>query len=396
MMLRAKMSNGDLITLAQLSRKKIEQLRKNAQFFCPDCNERVIMKAGKKVIPHFAHRHPSHCSYYTKGESLYHEKGKLLLYEWLATQQLQVKLEHYIKEIKQRPDVFVSLNNRQIAFEFQCANMSASIVRNRVLGYQQINIVPIWIIGANRFKRITNHLFRICTEIIQYFHQFSPTYPITSYFFCPDRRQIAILHDIHVLDYRTAFGKVTFHDLNQLILTDLFQYETLSTMQRWNIWKNKQHHFRLHVRSRAYGQAHEWRTWLYNRGIYIDQLPSIINIPISSQLRMKVPLYNWQSRFIIDFLQPLPIGDTFHLYDALSFMKPFILHERYFPLLPHLPNPIKAYLSVFTSLNKLKQISTNTFQKIKDCTIYDTIEEAVTGDQLFYEKVIRHIKLKEG
>src|SRR5690625_4306190 len=106
-MLQAKNSQGELVTLATLTKKEIKKIRYYETYYCPQCNEQVNVKARQKVTPHFAHKVESDCSLYNQGEGPYHEKGKLLLFKWLKRQTNDVYLEHYIPQIKQIPDVFL-------------------------------------------------------------------------------------------------------------------------------------------------------------------------------------------------------------------------------------------------------------------------------------------------
>src|SRR5690625_1294909 len=155
--LQAKNKQGDLVTLAMLPRKQIKLLRKKERFFCPECGEAVIVRAGTKIIPHFAHRSNVNCTNYARGEGVYHEQGKLLLYKWLLSQHISTELEPYLPDIRQRPDLFIRINQRKIAIEYQCARMPLEVIRKRNEGYQKANITPIWILGANQFKRIANY-----------------------------------------------------------------------------------------------------------------------------------------------------------------------------------------------------------------------------------------------
>src|SRR5699024_12473256 len=49
-------------TLAMLSQDKIKHIRYRTNFYCPTCEEKVIVRAGPHMIPHFAHYSKSKCS----------------------------------------------------------------------------------------------------------------------------------------------------------------------------------------------------------------------------------------------------------------------------------------------------------------------------------------------
>src|SRR5690625_1270712 len=97
-MLQAKSHQGVIVTLATLTKAEIERQKAEQQFYCPVCNRQVIIKAGSRMIPHFAHKSTLHCPSSEGGEGAYHEKGKLLLYQWLKSQHLQVELEAHLPE----------------------------------------------------------------------------------------------------------------------------------------------------------------------------------------------------------------------------------------------------------------------------------------------------------
>src|SRR5699024_9228468 len=140
--------------IATKSTKEITILRKE-KFYCPQCLERVMIRAGPKTIPHFAHHRHSNCPSH-KGESEYHETGKLILFQWLKQQQLHVQLEAFLPGIKQIPDILVTINNKRIAIEFQCSKIRVSDIIQRNKGYEKLKIIPIWILGEKLLKRINS------------------------------------------------------------------------------------------------------------------------------------------------------------------------------------------------------------------------------------------------
>ena len=56
---------------------------KESKFFCPSCQEQLILKKGNVKIHHFAHKAESTCLY--AGESLDHLTTKLQIYDALFT-----------------------------------------------------------------------------------------------------------------------------------------------------------------------------------------------------------------------------------------------------------------------------------------------------------------------
>src|SRR5699024_504947 len=122
-MLQAKSHHGILVTLATVTIAEIERQKAEQKFYCPDCEGQDIIKAGYRMIPHFAHKSTLHWPPSEDGEGPYHEKGKLLFYQWLKSQHRQVELEAHLPEIHQRPDLLLIINEKKIAIEFQCARI---------------------------------------------------------------------------------------------------------------------------------------------------------------------------------------------------------------------------------------------------------------------------------
>jgi len=127
-----------------------KNLDRKLNFECPQCHEAVILKAGGKIIAHFAHTANSKCKH-GSGETLWHRKGKL----WVANYyrdigcdvQFEVALGH------RRTDVLVSTQEGiKKAVEFQRKDEGVELYKrtNDLLRY--VNEV-IWVYPWN-VKRI--------------------------------------------------------------------------------------------------------------------------------------------------------------------------------------------------------------------------------------------------
>lgn len=376
-MLRAKTQAGEFVTLALLPKQQIEKVRKSNEFFCPECQGAVIVRAGPKVIPHFAHRTKTVCSQ-RGGEGAYHQKGKLLLLDWLRSQNLEVELEVYLPEIKQRPDLFVRIGTKIIAVEFQCTTISVSEIRKRNRGYKRMNITPIWIVGSNQFKRIsTNHL-HINTFTLQFVQQFSSTLPTTLLYFCPLKDMFSIVNDLYMTSINRAIAKIIFKKRQTLPFPQLFSHQRFSQEQLYQLWKKEKRKFRL-KRSHAYGSELKWRYWLYEKGLHPELLPSVIYLPVAFQHKMRVPLWNWQSRFMIDFFHPLAIGNKFTLASVQRFLQVFRYDQDVFPLVGK-EDPIANYLALLCNLQIIHRTNETTYIKKKSLQFYARIDHAVHGD----------------
>lgn len=145
-MFTAIRSDGKAISLCEKkwTREELEKDRIHFQYVCPECKERLILRLGYEQTWHFAHYASSSCPYST-GETEEHLQAKLIVVNWLRKQKYDPKVEYYLKEIKQRPDVFVVIGGQSYVFEIQRASISEESYLKRQENYQKLNIETIWI-----------------------------------------------------------------------------------------------------------------------------------------------------------------------------------------------------------------------------------------------------------
>lgn len=140
----------------------LKQLRKTTVFYCPQCKEPLQLKIGAIKIPHFAHQKNSSCdTTFSEGESYEHILGKQQLYTQLSQLGLSVRLEAYLPELKQRPDVLISKANLRFALEFQCSTISSEMLQLRNEGYNSQQIIPIWLVKTPSHKVNTQGIVKV-------------------------------------------------------------------------------------------------------------------------------------------------------------------------------------------------------------------------------------------
>lgn len=145
----AKTKEGQYFTLiGQVNRYVLRQIRTNHQFYCPQCEEEVLLKVGEFKIPHFSHQKENSCrSLFAEGESPLHLAGKQQLYEFFNQHaHLTTQLEPYMADLAQRPDLLISMGNKQIPIEFQCSRIPIAQIKKRTAGYGKADMDPIWIL----------------------------------------------------------------------------------------------------------------------------------------------------------------------------------------------------------------------------------------------------------
>lgn len=125
---------------------------------CPDCGKPYEYCHGEVVLPYFRHKEKNReCEgIYSEPESVEHINGKLILYNWLLKMQNEniiqnLKLEAYIPETKQRPDIYFEKENERYVIEFQCTPIATEYLERHEL-YKLANINDIWIMGVNNYN----------------------------------------------------------------------------------------------------------------------------------------------------------------------------------------------------------------------------------------------------
>jgi competence protein CoiA len=113
-------------------------------FYCPACQEQLVLKQGRKVVAHFAHRPSTNCEYTGEGESEEHRLAKRELREALlgVPGVTDVRLERYLREV--RPDVSFLLNGQLVALEIQLSQLSLEKIAERTKAYTRKNIAVLW------------------------------------------------------------------------------------------------------------------------------------------------------------------------------------------------------------------------------------------------------------
>ena len=392
-MLQAKTEKGKICIPANLSMQERDGLRK-MKFFCPSCEEAVIFKNGDKVIPHFSHYSKSNCLLHDRGEGIYHEQGKLLLYQWFKKQNMHVELEKYLPDISQRPDLFITVNKRKIALEYQCARIPIEEIQKRNNGYQKAGIIPIWIMGANRLKRLSNHHFKLDTFTSQFIHQFHSNYPLSLYYFCPQSQTFITIQDVYMTSMTKAIGKWKFMKMMHTSFTQWIRSEPIEKHELFERWKKEKLHFRLAPRSKAYGNERKWLHWIYSKGTNIAYLPSIIHLPIANQYQMRLPTWNWQSRIYLEILHPLAIGATFSLQNVQKLLNCHLHSHRTFPLIHNENHPYEQYFHILEQLQVIDRVNQDTYVKKQHMPFYHHIEEAIQGDEYLLNRILESCKIQ--
>lgn len=125
---------------------------------CPDCNKPYEYCHGEIVNPYFRHKEKSiECeNIYSEPETQEHINGKMILYKWLLELQengeiQNVKLESYISETKQRPDLYFEKDGIRYVIEYQCTPIATEYLERHRL-YELAKVNDIWILGMEKYN----------------------------------------------------------------------------------------------------------------------------------------------------------------------------------------------------------------------------------------------------
>ena len=136
----------------------LKQWDSEKRLICPDCGKLYEYCHGEVISPYFRHKEKSkECDeIFSESETEEHIKGKQTLYRWLLQIQEQgliqnVKLESYIPETRQRPDLYFEKDNKRFVLEYQCSPIATEFIERHRL-YELANVNDVWILGTNNYN----------------------------------------------------------------------------------------------------------------------------------------------------------------------------------------------------------------------------------------------------
>jgi len=385
-MLQAIDEAGRNIIPASLGREALKILKKNRNpFYCPLCEKLVILKAGKKMIPHFAHISVNNCG---GGEGSYHETGKWMLFQWLALQNLDVALEAQLPEPNRRPDLLVNAGGRRIAIEYQCAKMPHEEVLARMNDYKQGGIEQIWILGGNRLKRLGRNILSL-DKFTQYFlHQYKKSSNEFLYFFCPNTGQFSIFQNPLFSTRRKALGNLKFIPISELKFTNLFQPLNDKAEGIAQFWRREKELFRLSASRRQFGKYLQFQQWLYLKGWHAETLPACIGLPVRNAHKMNLATFQWQAKIVMGILKP-SMRHTVTIKFIKNAMTRFRRKEEQMPIFHNETDPIIDYIMLLESLGYLKVESNGAIHLKNPIELTKNVEHSLQEDKLIMDKWLR-------
>jgi competence protein CoiA len=116
-------------------------------YHCPGCGSEVVLKRGRFVIPHFAHKPPVSCGW-AKGETLEHMRAKIAFRNALAKSYPDVQVEKLISSLPndRRADIYFSgRSGERAVIELQHTSISLNEIEKRSSTYAREGIAQLWI-----------------------------------------------------------------------------------------------------------------------------------------------------------------------------------------------------------------------------------------------------------
>lgn len=153
-MLTAKIGDSIINCIdGKYDRYRLKQWSNKGILKCPVCDDDYEYCHGEIVSPYFRHKGKECEGYYGEPETEEHRKGKEILFNWIRQQDgvENCKLEAWIPETKQRPDIYFEYNNKRYVIEFQCTPIASEYLIRKEL-YKLAGINDIWILGTEKYS----------------------------------------------------------------------------------------------------------------------------------------------------------------------------------------------------------------------------------------------------
>lgn len=370
-------------------------MQNHSGFFCPQCKDRVLLKAGSQKIWHFAHVPGTSTCSLSSGETLYHLQGKKILYEQALKQFPSALLEPYFSSISQRPDLWIP---PKIPIEFQCASISPELLIQRTHGYLNENLSPLWILGKKRMKQLSHTQFQL-TSLDWMTARASPSeeHLPTLLYFCPLEKIFYQLSSIIPITSTRIFACLSTVPLSRFSFSLENRFpQKLNSPYPIKLWLHAKKLWRLYAFKQESATYRQLKILFLKQRSCISYFPPEAGIPVSYSHSISEPVYIWQSYLLLLTIKGAPPGKIITLSDANATIKNLVrlklLTIREFPLIPglHFSYAVKSFMLLLCSLGVLKKVSDTEFIVMKEPVFPRTMDEALRQDINFMHRSVKH------
>ncbi|WP_194841021.1 competence protein CoiA [Sporosarcina cascadiensis] len=329
-MLTAHTAEGELVILTRSqSLESLRERRKQESFYCPQCKEQLILKVGDLVIPHFAHYQQSSCrNSFSEGESPAHLLGKSQLYEFFSHHTPAVKLEPFLPDIQQRPDLLVVWGDTEVPVEFQCSTISTSLVRQRNAGYYLLNMLPVWIIlTPQSIQTSTADILTLrLSSFLQFFIRQIPNRMSVLLTYHPQSERFYYLSPIiHLQGSTYAARHLTLSLHKQTVPFSLPSSPSQTDIRELALHYQsaRRKYLRTVIAYNQKGIHNQFLRACYEMRIQPVQLPAWIGVPVQGQEAFRQSDCEWQLLFVAAVRETRKSPDQLNTSFFHTFIKQF-------------------------------------------------------------------------
>lgn len=328
------------------------------KLYCPTCNQSVFLKKGALKAPHFSHYKKEACESFSEGETMEHLNGKLQLYTILKNNKLNVELEAYLPNLKQRPDILLNTEHQKIAIEFQCSQLPIQKMLERTRNYLKHGYQPYWILG-DRFFTNTQ-----MTQLKRSFIRFNPKFGLYLLRYKTKNNHLEIIHSFNKKMnriYNTEKTILSNRNLAQ-ILQDDFSFTEGVSKKRIEDFSLYNAHLNLQ-KQMAYSnpRIRNFASLLYSESESLMSIPIEVYYPLDNQWIVLTEPVEWKYRLLIwvekhESHQIITEKGLFSYIEELRKQKKLSLSEM--PLLQkgHFYQIFVNYMKILVKMNILREI----------------------------------------
>jgi competence protein CoiA len=371
--------------LSGITKEQWKEKNKTGRLLCPVCKNHVTPKCGTKKIWHFAHSVNSDCQSSYEAETNYHLLGKKHLYKWLHNDKESPRLEHYIRDISQRPDLYLPHKNH--AIEYQCASMSQELFINRIKGYQSLQIDSDWIFGMQRINKKQNNVYYINSADLTAAKKDEKGKLLLNYF-CPLQQKFLLLRNIVPISKTKLLAQSAVCSIKNMGSLENLNSTNFDKKCSISQWINQKATWRKTIFKASTPAGMYVKKILYLNHKSLTLASPLAGMPTNHFYHFETSPYIWQS-YLLFLIQRKTQPFSFQ-----SLQKEFarliqnqVFYIRDFPYLDEeFSMALKGYLDYLVGENMLIKLNEDFYKKGIEIHYPETMDEAFQLDKIFSER----------
>jgi competence protein CoiA len=355
---------------------------------CPVCKNKVIPKCGSKNVWHFAHQSQVVCAGLHEAETNYHLLGKKSLFHWLKKKEKNLYLEHYLRDIAQRPDIYLGEDKK--AIEFQCATLNVDMFASRINGYQSIGIESDWFFGMKRINKKRENLYSLqMTDLTA--AKRDKTGKLSLNYFCPLQQQFLLLRNILPISQRKVLADGYTFSAKNLEMSMIFDTLNGKSYEYRNLlWNKQKKTWRMTAYKNVSPSIMYVKKVMYFNHRSITLFSPLAGMPSYNYYFFETSPFIWQS-YLLFFIDKLSSIFTLNQLEneCRRLLAKRIFLERKLPYIKgSYQSAIKGYLNFLESEQIIEQINDIHYKKKRPVPYPKTLDEAFEQDKIFSKKAV--------